>query len=179
MTATAFNRLCAAICFGLLALLALTFLFPESLDLGTLGVIALGTAFTLQDADSEVKKTFALSNGAGATQSAGINLGHTTKEDHLAECELLITAPALNTTQLPDTETMTWSVEVDDNASFSSATVLNSAALVQTGAGGAGAAAATARVRLPSNVEQYVRVKATKTGTGDCSGLSGTAQLMF
>jgi len=132
--------------------------------------------------DASFVQTKALSNGAGNVVTDGFNLGSLTARGARLEhgdCELKIEAPGLTTTQLPDSETMTYSIETDDNSGFSSAKILADKVILQTGAGGAGAAAVTARFKLPSDCEQYVRVKATKTGTGDCSTVSMTVSLLF
>ena len=130
--------------------------------------------------DANYIETKALSNGAGNTATDAIDLGALSDRGaHLSSCELLIEAPALNTTQLPDGETMTYSVESDDNSGFSSATIVADKLILQTGSGGAGASAAEARFKIPSDCEQYIRVKATKTGTGDCSSLEMTVSLRF
>jgi hypothetical protein len=127
--------------------------------------------------DAELQVTKALPNGAATVNSGSIDLEHSTNGVHVADCELLIEAPALATADLPDTKTMTDDVEhSDDDSSFSD---LANGVLVQTGADGAGAAAATARVRLPSTVKRYVRVVATNSGTGDASDKSMTAGLVF
>jgi hypothetical protein len=127
--------------------------------------------------DAELQVTKALPNGAATVNSGSIDLEHSTNGVHVADCELLIEAPALATADLPDTKTMTYDVEhSDDDSSFSD---LANGVLVQTGADGAGAAAATARVRLPSTVKRYVRVVATNSGTGDASDKSMTAGLVF
>lgn len=129
--------------------------------------------------DASLKVTKALPNGAATIYSDGIDLGHNTTGDHLAKCELLISAPALGATPLPDAKTMKYSVQMDDNSSFSSATVLFADVITQTGAGGAGAAAATFRLSLPANVERYIRVRAIGSAAGDASGSSLTAELVF
>lgn len=131
--------------------------------------------------DAQLIQTKALSNGAGSTVTDGWDLGHNAAllGRNLADFELLIEAPALTTTELPDTETYKYSIETDDNAAFGSAKVLHTDVMQQLGAGGAGAAAKSERVRLPSNCERYVRVRGTKTGTGNPSAKVFTVSLMF
>lgn len=131
----------------------------------------------IRDALLTVSK--ALSNGAGTVTSDGIDLGLTSRSDFVARAELLIEAPALTTTLLPDTETMKYSLYHDSDPAFGTETVLDTDALVQTGAGGAGAVAATKRVGIPSDVKAYVRFKAVKTGTGNASTVSGKLSVMF
>jgi len=136
------------------------------------------TGFGVRDAN--FKKTKALPDGAVSVQTAGMDLGALSgRGARLEEFELLITAPALTTAELPDTKTMKYDVQCDGDVNFGSPKTIAKEVLVQTGAGGAGAAAATARFRLPSDVEQYVRVQATNSGTGDASGKSMTAELLF
>ena len=122
---------------------------------------------------------FALAAAAGSTVSASIDTGNAGVGDFLAKCELLITAPALNATQAPDTRTVTYIIEDSaDNSSFAAA--LGVSQLVQTGAGGVGAAAATKRLRLPTNIRRYVRLKVTTgASTGDCSGVNAQLDLLF
>lgn len=132
-------------------------------------------------ADAQLKETLALGTADGTVQTTGFDLGAlTARGARLADCELKISAPALTTTELPDADTCTYSIETDDNSSFSSAKIVNAAILVQTGAGGAGADAAAVRFKPPSDCERYIRVKAILAGgTGDCSGSSLTASLLF
>lgn len=134
---------------------------------------------TFQVQDKLLIQTAALSNGAGATQITGFDLGHNAARlgRNLADFELKIDAPALTTTLLPDAETMTYSIEHATDAAFTSPVVLHANVLQQLGAGGAGAAAASKRVRLPTDVLRFVRVKATKTGTGNASTVSMTVAM--
>lgn len=131
--------------------------------------------------DAGFTQTLALGTSDATVVTTGFDLGAlSARGARLADVELKLDAPALNTTQLPDADTCTYSVETDDDVAFGSAKILTSALLLQTGAGGAGAAAASARFRLPSDCERYVRVKAILAGgTGDCSGSSLVASLVF
>lgn len=120
--------------------------------------------------DADLTKTIALSNGAGSVTSNAIDLGPHRKS---GTPELLILAPALTTTQLPNTETMTYIVEFAAATGFS--TITRSITVgVQTGAGGAGAVADEYRCGVASDADQYCRLKVTKTGTGNASTVSGT-----
>lgn len=131
--------------------------------------------------DAKYSESFALGTADGTTQSTGFNLGALNARGHRPEnVDLEMSAPALSTTQLPDADTAIYSVESDDNASFTSAKIVADKVLVQTGAGGAGAAAAKQRFRLPPDCEQYVRVKCVLAGgTGDCSAASCAVSLRF
>jgi len=130
--------------------------------------------------DGLLKQTAALAASAGATQTTAFDLGESSRGDLVARMELLITAPVLTTTQLPDGKTVTYSVEQSTDNFVSNTVVLADKLLIQTGASGAGAAAATQRYRPPTNVSRYLRVKATTgAAAGDCSAASLTAELLF
>lgn len=136
---------------------------------------------THQLADAQLTKTKALPAAATSITTDAIDLeaqvGSNTA--FLASCELKVTAPVLTTGELPDAQTMTYLIEMDNDAAFGSPTTLHPTIIVQTGAGGAGAAAATKRFRLPSDVERYVRLKATKSGAGSAATKSATLSLLF
>jgi len=130
--------------------------------------------------DANFDEDLTLPTADGTVQTTGFDLGAmSARGAFLAQCELRISSPALNTTQLPNDDTLTYSVEAcDDNSSWD--VVLADEVLVQTGAGGAGAAAAVARFRLPSDCPRYIRVKAIAAGgTGDISGASADVSLLF
>lgn len=136
----------------------------------------LGMGFNL--ADAELTLTKALPNGAASIVTDGIDLGHGSRGDFLAACELLIQAPALAVGDLANDDTMTYIVEHDDDAAFGTVATLIDKVIVQTGAGGAGAAAAEKRVRLPVDVKRYVRVKVTNSDAGDASDKEVTVKLL-
>lgn len=125
--------------------------------------------------DLALKATGALPNGAATTYSGGIDLG---AGEHHAKSELLISAPALTTTQQPDAKTLKYSVQHGDDVAFGDAADIAKEVIVQTGAGGAGAAAATFRWKPPSNCKRYVRIKMVGSATGDSSASSVTAELL-
>jgi hypothetical protein len=133
--------------------------------------------------DALLKQTVALPSSAGTAVITAFDLGEVSASpaaDFVAKCELLISAPALNTTQLPDTTTVTYSIEQSTDNFATNTVVLADKVLVQTGASSAGAAANTARYRPPENVSRYLRVKATTgANSGDCSAKSLTAELLF
>lgn len=140
----------------------------EATSLAAVGVFAFG--------DALLQKTKALPNGAAAITSDAIDLG---QGANIEKHEFVISAPALTTAQLPNTQTMTYALVTSPNANLSSPTVINASALVQTGADGAGAAAADVALRLPTVCDRYVGVKATKSGAGDASAASVTIALKF
>jgi hypothetical protein len=129
--------------------------------------------------DAQLIQTKALPNGAAAVNSDAFDLELTSRSHFTAECELTISAPLLAVGELANAATMKYDVECDSDAAFGSPRVLAKEVLVQTGAGGVGAAAATARFRLPSDVERYLRVKATNSGAGNASAKSLTVALGF
>jgi len=133
--------------------------------------------FNVRDAD--LIKTKALPAGASSVQTDAIDLGHSVSGsgDFVADCELLLTAPALTNAQLASGHTMTYLVEMDNDSAFGSPTTVMAAAITQAGAG-AGAAAALKRLRLPSNVERYVRAKATASDADDASAAEMTFELL-
>ncbi len=132
--------------------------------------------------DAELEEIIAMPTADGTVSTAGIDLGAVlSADDYLADAsELMIVAPALNTTMLPDADTATYKLEMDDDVAFGSAVdVYGSDVLVQTGAGAAGAAAATKRVRLPSDGKRYVRLTCTLAGTtGDASAVDMELRLL-
>lgn len=127
--------------------------------------------------DAGLVQTITLPNGAAATTNTGFELPQNANGSFTVEHELLLEAPLMATGIMGDSKTMIYSVETDDNSSFSSATVIIPEIMRQTGASGAGVAAKSTRFRLPSNVEKYVRVKATGSTTGDASSKSATVTL--
>jgi hypothetical protein len=148
-----------------------------SFELCAASGLMLGMGYLLTDTLTRVTK--ALPNGANTITTDGIDLGHGTRGDFLANCELKVTVPALSTTELPDTQTVTYSVEHDDAANFGTVSTLFASIAVQTGAGGAGAAGSTPTFRLPVDVKRYIRVKAVKTGAANASTSSVVAELVF
>jgi hypothetical protein len=129
--------------------------------------------------DKALILTAALPNGAASANTDGIDLkGGGSNVEHAAEVEFQLDAPALTTSQLGDTQTITYIVQMDDDSAFGSATTLYTL-VVQTGAGGAGDGAEVIRFRCPTNVERYMRVRATKTGASNASTASMTLTALF
>ncbi len=129
--------------------------------------------------DELVADTKALPNGAATISTDGLDLGHGDKGDFLANAEYVIESPALTTGELPDGQTLTYSIEHDTDPAFGTVAVLQASVAVITGAGGAGAAAANFAVRLPVDVKRYVRTKCVKTGAANASTKSVTGRLQF
>src|SRR5579862_5708369 len=128
---------------GLLCLVACVALYcvfdPLSASIGNLFTLALGTSFSggFGVRDASLKQSVVLPSAASTTVAAatGMDTGSSIG-DFLARNELLLTAPALNTTVLPDTKTMTYNLIASASANLASPTVVEQLAQ-QTGAGGA------------------------------------------
>ncbi len=131
--------------------------------------------------DTQVKGTRALPSAASTTvDGAAIDLGHGASGDYLAQSEFKVSAPAVTTTMVPDTRTMTYSIIHSDNSDLSSPSVLISSIITQTGAGGAGAAAASATFRVPLDVKRYLGVRIVSgISTTDSSAVSATLEGLF
>ncbi|MEO0586364.1 MAG: hypothetical protein AAF078_01870 [Planctomycetota bacterium] len=127
--------------------------------------------------DAKLSASIALPNGAATVNSAVIDIQNSASGDFLAGCEFVIEAPALTVGQLPNSQTMTYSLTQSDDPAFGSSEILSQNTLVQLGADGAGAALAEARFRPPTNVKRYVRLSVTKGGAGDASGVSASLSL--
>jgi hypothetical protein len=131
--------------------------------------------------DAQLKVTRALPAAASATVNAdSIDLGNGPRGDFNGDHEVLVSAPAVNTTMAPDTRTFTYSLhDSADNSSFAAIAGM-SGVIVQTGAGGVGAAAATFRCRLPAAVRRYLRlVIVSGASTADASAVSATIELLL
>lgn len=151
------------------------------------GAAALGTSFAggFGVGDANLKLTLALPNAASTTvnTTSSLDTEATSFADFLARVAVVITAPALNTTVLPDTKTMTYNLIASNNSNLAGAVVVQQAVL-QTGAGGAGAALATNRIRLPENISsgygRYLGLQAVSgANTTNAAGSSATMQMFF
>lgn len=130
--------------------------------------------------DSSLAVTTALGNGAVTVSSAAIDLENGPHGDFVAGVDFQIAGPALTTSQLPDTDTVTYGVQVASDSGFSSVTYSLPSVLVQTGAGGAGSAAASIEVHLPANVGgRYFRVQATNSANFNASAKSFVITPLF
>ena len=113
--------------------------------------------------DAALIKEDALPAGASTTvNGTALDLQTASGQNsaRLAPVELLLSAPALTTTMLPDSRTMTYSLQCDEDSAFGSPRTLVASCIVQTGGSSAGAAADTYRMKLPSDCERYVRAVA-------------------
>jgi hypothetical protein len=124
--------------------------------------------------DAEFVITRALPTADGTVTSADIDLGVTPRFSP-ENVELEITVPALNSTQLPNADTIT--ITVQGGAAATPTTLLWVAPVIT---GSSGYAGGVLRYRLPSNCPRYLNVKFVAAGgTGDISGSSATIKLLF
>ncbi|PQO39349.1 hypothetical protein C5Y96_05705 [Blastopirellula marina] len=142
-------------------------------------LLGLGIGMALSTKDKSLENTKALPASATTVAGDGFNLGHGSRGDFTAQCELEIEAPVLTTGELPDSQTMIYHVYHATASDYSNEALLYGNVITQTGAGGAGAAAQTKQVRLPLDVNPYVRVKAVKSGAGSAAAKSMTTRLVF
>lgn len=139
--------------------------------------------------DANLVSTIALlPSGAATVVGTAVNLGTSSAAGEfsvqasgqfLAQCEFLVEAPALTTTELPDTKTVTYDIISSANSDMSSPTVVCAGALVQTGAGGVGAAAATRRFRPSTDAQQYWALRATGISGTAANDIGATMSLVF
>ena len=128
--------------------------------------------------DATLSNTIALPAAANTTVNGGtIDLGllHGISE-RPRDCEVLLSAPALNTAQLPNSDTLTYSIL--SGALANTLTALASSVIVQTG--NAGAAASSFRFRLRADCPRFIAARAVSgINTADMSAASMTFQLLF
>lgn len=129
-------------------------------------------ARNIQDKDLTI--TRALPTADGTVTSADFDLGADIYKGENFELE--VTIPSLTSTLLPNADTLTMTVQ--GGAAVTPTTSLN---LVQITTGtGSTVAEQKIRFRLPSNCPRYVNVKFVAAGgTGNMSGVSATAKLLF
>lgn len=128
--------------------------------------------------DAKLENTRALPSGAATVYSDGIEIGNSSRGDFVAGCELLLTVPTLATGVLGDAATVKYSLQHDDDSAFGTVATLEDDVITSTGAGGAGATGTSKRIKLPTNVKKYVRLKVVKSASGDASGSSATLKLL-
>jgi hypothetical protein len=138
--------------------------------------MATGRAYQRNIRDKDLLVTTALPAAASTTvNGTPIDLGAASfgKAIHRGEgVELVARIPALNTTQLPDTKTLTATIQTSEDSAFGSG-VRDLSTSTTTGAGGAGAVASELRASVPSDCFRYVRLKTvTGAATGDQSASS-------
>lgn len=129
--------------------------------------------------DAALYAADALPSSATTKNGTGIDLGAalSSRGARLEPCELLLSAPALNTANLPDTVTAIYSIQAGaDNSTF--ATPIATSCITQTG--NTGAAAASKRIKLPSDCPRYIRASViTATNAGNCAAKSMTLELLL
>lgn len=126
--------------------------------------------------DALLAKTIALPDSPGAVSTVGIQVtGDGLNTDFVVAPDVLLELPALTATQVPNTKTVTYTLETSDSLGSGYTTL---ATVLKTGS--SGIAASKERFRLASDAKKYVRLTAT-TGadTTDCSDSSATIRLVF
>lgn len=117
--------------------------------------------------------TRALPTADGTVTSTDIDLGTGAYKDENYELE--ITIPALTSTQLPNADTLT--ITVQNGAAAAPTTALHVFPVIT---GSSGHAGSVLRYRFPSNALRYANVKVVAAGgTGDISASSATIKLLF
>lgn len=169
-------------------------ILPQLVASGTIGIlvaIALVILFFLASMpkavsqppsvrDNSLKLTRALPNGAATVYSTGLDTGVGPQGSQPANVEYLLSAPAMNATEMPDGKTMIYSILTDTVAPIDgSSTVLYPSVLTQTGAGGAGCAAATFRFKLPSTATRILGFRAVGSASGNATTASATLEAVF
>src|SRR4051812_17262610 len=131
--------------------------------------------------DAQLKLTRALPNGAATVYSSpGIDTDKSTAQgSQPGSVEYLLSAPAMNATEMPDAKTMIYSILTDTiDPVDGSSTVLMPSVITQTGAGGVGCAAQTYRFRLPSNADRIVSFRAVGSASGVATTASATLEAL-
>jgi len=124
--------------------------------------------------------SLALPSAASTTvNSASVDLNAVTPFLAEIEFELVSASASLDSTALPNGETITYVLaESTDDSTFTAVYTLDEATM--TGAGGAGDTANTVYFRLPSDISRYVRIQATtSSSSGVCSAASLTLRALF
>ncbi len=129
--------------------------------------------------DGSLKSSDALPAAAGLVNGTAIDLGPLTETSSRSEqVELLLTAPALNVAQLPNTVTATYSLQMSNSSNMASPQSLGNSVIVQTGSNGA--ASTTFRFKVPSNALRYIGAAVTTAaGAGNCAAAAMTLELLF
>lgn len=136
--------------------------------------MATRQAFKRNIRDNDLRVTRTLPAAASTTVvSTAIDLGALTAQGSRPEnLGLVFKAPALDATALPNTKTLTLTIEASDDVAFGSGVDVVATTVI-TGAGGVGAAADEARCDVQENSKRYVRGKAvTGALTGDQSAFT-------
>lgn len=126
--------------------------------------------------DALLATTRALPTADGTVTSADFDLQQVAPGVALDELELVVEIPALTSTHLPSSKTLTTTLQ-----GGASATPSTSLGITKTITGtGSAIAAQTQRFRLPPDCPRYVNVKFVGAGgTGDISGVTAAIGLRF
>ena len=134
--------------------------------------------------DTALSVSVALPAASGTAHTSAIDLtenvnqyvGISNTADFLAQAEAIVTIPALTTTQLPDADTFTYTLEHSASSGSGYSTL---ASWTQTGAGGAGDAGSTKRFRFAENVSRYTRLTIVSGSGTAATAASGKLTLVF
>jgi len=139
---------------------------------------AWAIGFNVQD--RSLRTTRALPAAAATvTSTVGIDIATIAPGRLLADYQFIINAPAVTVGMLSNAATIIYDVVTSASADMSTPTVVSAAVLTQTGAGGVGAAAAVQGFRLPTIVQRYVGIRATKSVSGDASTVLAVLTMRF
>ena len=143
--------------------------------------MATKRAFKRYIKDLDMQVTSAMPAAASTTvNGSALDLGALTAQgSRPPNLELISTIPALSTTILPNTRTMTITLQASDDSAFGSG-VVDLASLVLTGAGGVGIAdVSELRAPIGMNNLRYVRQKIVSgASTTDASALNAVLNLV-
>lgn len=136
----------------------------------------MGKDLLLQD--NNLIETGTLPAGATSTQTTSLDTRTGPFGTFVPErVEFLLSVPALTSTQLPNSDTITYNIlQSVDGATW---TTLYPGVLVQTGASSAGAAANTFNFRPPVGCSRYLAAQAVGVAGVAASGSSFTLSAQF
>ena len=144
----------------------------------------MGLGFNRQDANLSVTLALPAASNNTVTSNTSIDTEAAKTSDFVAEQELLISAPALTNTLLPNTATMSYSLVASNNANMVGSNVVLTNVIVQTGNGSTGAAAATVRERLPTDIAKTygrylgLQVASAVANIANSAGVSATLAML-
>ena len=107
-------------------------------------------------ADAQFVVTVAIPWADGDTVSPVLDTGKTSGLASQPDLDVEIAAPSREQSELPDGETLTYSIIGAVDVNLNGAVTLVPNAIIQTGAAGNGSAAVTRKFRLPTNAPRYV-----------------------
>jgi hypothetical protein len=135
------------------------------------------STFARKIKDAEFVVNRALPTADGTVTSADFDFESAGHGFFPENTSLIIEVPELTSTNLPNADTLT--ITVQGGSAATPTTSLNIVRVI-TGAGGVGASAVTWFIRLPSDCPRYINVKFVAAGgTGDISASTATVALRY